>query len=601
MARTDYGAILSTVIKDTSDAIREVNDTSALIAPNAWGANIRTMHSDADYETALSYIPTKTVSGAIASFNDGAGGLNLKSLKVAITATQSGSGTPAPDNIRPIIGVSECNVCNTPMPVSQLWNIDSLFNGVVNFNQLVQNGNFADGTTGWSAISPNHSSLSVVDNTLILTHTATSNRSYGVSTSCAFVANHKYLIKGTAKKTMVDSDPDSKGFKLYCDTDLLKTYSASQNDVVTLDTIVSTLNSGTLFKISFLGGIGTPASDDSMMELNNINVIDLTQMFGSTIADNIYTLEQNEAGAGVAFFRSIYPNDYYAYDTGTDEMVGSREGNTYIIQLGDTYYGGELDVTTGVLTVTHGYVDMGSLEWARKHTSTTYYYFVATPEPFKANNFNFISSVYVNSNQIRTRLNDKEMGLFNTSSTETYIQIVVRDDSYETVEAFIASVTGQQLVYELATPITVQLTPAQVEQLLGQNNVWTDTGDITECVYYSTASGVQSVEGEYQRTDATGVSSVPYLIYTFTATEDCTMCFCGTIATDTSQSQGFLKMVVNDSDEYRTAGLVQYNETPFSLDNISLQSGDTVKFYGDWEGSHSSCFFHLRLSMVKAV
>jgi hypothetical protein len=170
-----------------------------------------------------------------------------------------------------------------------------------------------------------------------------------------------------------------------------------------------------------------------------------------------------------------------------------------------------------------------------------------------------------------------------------------------TIDDFKTAMQGVDFIYELATPITVQLTPTQVEQLLGANNVWADTGDITECIYYSTASGVQSVEGSYQRTDATGVSSVPRLIYTYTATEDCTMCFCGTIATDTSQSQGYLKMVVNDDVEYRTAGLVQYNETPFSLDNISLQSGDTVKFYGDWEGSHSGCFFHLRLSMVKAV
>ena len=46
-------------------------------------------------------------------------------------------------------------------------------------------------------------------------------------------------------------------------------------------------------------------------------VIDLTQMFGSTIADYIYTLEQGTAGAGVAWFRKLFPNDYYAYDAGS--------------------------------------------------------------------------------------------------------------------------------------------------------------------------------------------------------------------------------------------------------------------------------------------
>ena len=42
---------------------------------------------------------------------------------------------------------------------------------------------------------------------------------------------------------------------------------------------------------------------------------------------------------------------------------------------------------------------------------------------------------------------------------------------------------GSQVVYPLSTPITVQLTPTQVEQLLGANNVWADTGDVEELIY----------------------------------------------------------------------------------------------------------------------
>lgn len=45
-------------------------------------------------------------------------------------------------------------------------------------------------------------------------------------------------------------------------------------------------------------------------------IIDLTAMFGSTIADYIYSLEQETAGAGVAWFKALFPNDYYAYNAG---------------------------------------------------------------------------------------------------------------------------------------------------------------------------------------------------------------------------------------------------------------------------------------------
>lgn len=38
--------------------------------------------------------------------------------------------------------------------------------------------------------------------------------------------------------------------------------------------------------------------------------------------------------------------------------------------------------------------------------------------------------------------------------------------------------TGAQVVYELATPITYHLTPIEIHTLLGQNNIWANTGNI---------------------------------------------------------------------------------------------------------------------------
>jgi hypothetical protein len=52
----------------------------------------------------------------------------------------------------------------------------------------------------------------------------------------------------------------------------------------------------------------------------------------------------------------------------------------------------------------------------------------------------------------------------------------------DTAAALKTAVTGQQLVYELAEPTTVQLSATQVNSLLGVNNLWADSGD-TEVVY----------------------------------------------------------------------------------------------------------------------
>lgn len=49
---------------------------------------------------------------------------------------------------------------------------------------------------------------------------------------------------------------------------------------------------------------------------NDIMIVDLTAMFGSTIADYIYNLEQTTAGAGVALFRKLFPKNYYPFNAG---------------------------------------------------------------------------------------------------------------------------------------------------------------------------------------------------------------------------------------------------------------------------------------------
>lgn len=52
------------------------------------------------------------------------------------------------------------------------------------------------------------------------------------------------------------------------------------------------------------------------VQVKNFMLFDLTAMFGSTIADYIYALEQSNSGSGVAYFRKLFPKPYYAYNSG---------------------------------------------------------------------------------------------------------------------------------------------------------------------------------------------------------------------------------------------------------------------------------------------
>ena len=60
-------------------------------------------------------------------------------------------------------------------------------------------------------------------------------------------------------------------------------------------------------------------------------------------------------------------------------------------------------------------------------------------------------------------------------------QAIVFDPNYKTSEAttFGAAMDGVQLVYELATPLVIQLTPTEIQMLLGDNTIWNDVGDMT--------------------------------------------------------------------------------------------------------------------------
>ena len=73
-----------------------------------------------------------------------------------------------------------------------------------------------------------------------------------------------------------------------------------------------------------------------------------------------------------------------------------------------------------------------------------------------------------------------------------------------TGEEFKSAMSGVQLCYELATPQTYQLTPTEVAMLLGENNLWSDAGDMKVLVLAPTT---ETVVGQPLKT-TTGVNTL---------------------------------------------------------------------------------------------
>jgi hypothetical protein len=150
-------------------------------------------------------------------------------------------------------------------------------------------------------------------------------------------------------------------------------------------------------------------------------------------------------------------------------------GTTYPISWqseAGTVYGGKLDVTTGMLTVKYGYVDMGTIAWTRFEDTSIFYKNI---DGRKKGGQNIICSNYKTSQtQSWSSVEDKAI-VGNIANASIY----VRDSSYTDATVFKTAMSGVQLVYELAAPQTYQLTPTDVALLLGDNNVWADTGETT--------------------------------------------------------------------------------------------------------------------------
>lgn len=169
--------------------------------------------------------------------------------------------------------------------------------------------------------------------------------------------------------------------------------------------------------------------------------------------------------------------------------------NLYTVQLGGEYYAGELDVKTGRLTVKYGMVDMGSINWTWRADVSSTGVFAADLTDYKGaadvraycSAYKFAGTVV----SVASVTEDKAVVLYYQSSNPSGRKLYVRDSKYDgNAAAFKTSVSGVQLVYELATPLVIQLDPATIYTEEGSNTVQADTGDIL-VLSYRTKGSVQ--------------------------------------------------------------------------------------------------------------
>lgn len=195
------------------------------------------------------------------------------------------------------------------------------------------------------------------------------------------------------------------------------------------------------------------------------------------------------SGYGTTYNHDISIN-YPATDTDYHPYTGDAYSITLPTEAG-TVYGGELDITNGVLTVDRAMVDLGSLNWSRSNNNGAWphYLFFANIQTQTLQK-NYMCSVYPIAslgNIIQSPTDKAIYGLI----SNTYIYI--RDDDYATATDFKSAVTGQTLVYKLATPTTYHLTPTEIKSLYGENNIYADCGSTSVTYRADTTSYIEKI------------------------------------------------------------------------------------------------------------
>ena len=376
----------------------------------------------------------KTVSGLplpIASYKSNSK-LPIQELSLSINPTQSGSGDPAPDNIRPITGVSSVKAYRTGKNLVQT---------ITNWASVA----YVEKYTNWSG--------GMIGGWPHLTgYWKAGTYTFSMDIELAAVNNRVVMIFKKAS--------DQKWYYI---------------------------SNGVFVKAPSSGAGKAPFTTEST---------------GETTKHIVGTITIPEDVDEIRLGYYDYYNRYRYYNLmvelgSTASDYSAYQGNTYLIQLGGTYYGATLDVVSGKLGVKYvkSIVDKAML---RDYSSSNIGFDTANSRMYirnlfynentgavgnyfnrsikaggyfcKSNVFNILAlnNTSYSSSQYRTYWT-LPSGVTDYASWQTFMQNLIDND----VEV--------HFVYEFTqgSPIEIDLTPTQINSLLGSNNVWHDgNGDV---------------------------------------------------------------------------------------------------------------------------
>lgn len=172
--------------------------------------------------------------------------------------------------------------------------------------------------------------------------------------------------------------------------------------------------------------------------------------------------------------------------TVTPEVIAQYQPQLEVGTTATTYeayatcYGGSLNALTGVLTATHGYTLLSALTWIDSNQTNVFRGQGLSNTPTE-NTFELVCSSYKVNNVPYGSMSDKQIS---SRASFNYHELMIKDTGYSSANDLSASFDSDDvLVYELATPYTVQCDAVTINSLLGANTIWTDTNGTNSITY----------------------------------------------------------------------------------------------------------------------
>ena len=450
----------------------------------------------------------------------------LRSLLIPFTPVQSGTGDPSPENVRPITGWQGVTAWHTGKNLFDKSAKDTN-NGYVENKYLINTGEM------WEGSSYHVSEFIPVVDGAKYTLCPLGGRNPAVcfyDASKQFISGEKY----DNRETITVTAPTNA---FYCRISV-----ANENED-TLQLVVGETASeyspytGQPYPVVFPAQgknlLALPDADFTLKGIrykvvNGAITLDGTSVGETSAASaDFKTYLSFNLKAGTYYFnRHTYPNAvYFRSDvTGTDANLVTNKGSFtlekdakvwvafYMYQrtfdnlsvplslysgdteqpyepFDNTVYGGTLDMVTGVLTVDRATADLGKFTYEVEQTQGGNDYFVvynAFPGAKKVGNntvSSYVCGIYktVRGTEIYFDLSG-DYAISMVDSADPGIRIC--DNRFSTPTELKTALDGVLLCYELATPITYQLTPQQITAIAGQQNtIWSDTNGENTVVY----------------------------------------------------------------------------------------------------------------------